>query len=73
MPVLAPSIELKSHDSIHEPIHNLTSPACMNALTELKTRFADALASIVGPEQVSADLLGTVSYTHLTLPTILLV
>lgn len=63
MPVLAPSIELKSHDSIHEPIHNLTSPACMNALTELKTRFADALASIVGPEQVSADLLGMIKAT----------
>ena len=35
----------------------------MNALTEIKTRFADALASIVEPEQDSADLLGMIKAT----------
>ena len=35
----------------------------MNALTEIKTRFADALASLIEPEQVSADLLGMIKAT----------
>jgi len=36
----------------------------MNALTEIKTRFAAALASIIGTEHASADLLGMIKATN---------
>jgi arginyl-tRNA synthetase len=35
----------------------------MNALTEIKTRFADALASIIEPDHASADLLSMIKAT----------